>query len=177
MYLNVKVWKSRGFSTQTVGNYELLNVLWMRRNYRIFFISFVYIRHQRVVLNGILSDWKGLEAICIWDTSVWFFCALVIFWPFCLCCLFVLCYSFGSYLYIGHQRVVLNGILSDWKGLEAGVPQGPALGPLLCLVYINNLPGNIKDNMKLFAQMILHFSFVCLKFTKLVKFLKAISEQ
>ena len=59
---------------------------------------------------------------------------------------------FISYFKSRHQRVVLNGIQSDWKGLEAGVPQGSVLGPLLSLVYINDLPENIKANMKLFAD-------------------------
>ena len=59
---------------------------------------------------------------------------------------------FVSYLQGRHQRVVLNGIQSEWKVLEAGVPQGSVLGPLLFLVYINDLPENIKAKMKLFAD-------------------------
>ena len=35
-----------------------------------------------------------------------------------------------NYLYERHQRVVLNGCQSDWKIIEAGVPQGSVLGPL-----------------------------------------------
>ena len=59
---------------------------------------------------------------------------------------------FVSYLNDRHQRVVLNGIQSEWKTLEAGVPQGSVLGPLLFLVYINDLPDNIKATIKLFAD-------------------------
>ena len=57
-----------------------------------------------------------------------------------------------NYLYERHQRVVLNGCQSDWKIIDAGVPQGSVLGPLLLLLYINDLPDKILANMKLFAD-------------------------
>ena len=50
------------------------------------------------------------------------------------------------------QRVVLNGTVSDWQSINAGVPQGSVLGPLLFLAYINDLTDNISSEMRLFAD-------------------------
>ena len=58
----------------------------------------------------------------------------------------------NSYLTNCYQRVVLNGKCSQWSPIRAGVPQGSELGPLLSLVYINDLVDNISSDAKLFAD-------------------------
>ena len=57
-----------------------------------------------------------------------------------------------AYLRNREQRVVLNGQTSEWKRIYSGVPQGSVLGPLLFLIYINDLPDGISSMCKIFAD-------------------------
>ena len=56
--------------------------------------------------------------------------------------------------------MVLNGQLSPWSNIETGVPQGPILGPLLFLIYINDLSDGLTTNARLFADDVSLFSVV-----------------
>ena len=67
---------------------------------------------------------------------------------------------FQDYLNNRKQRVVLNGSYSSYSTIESGVPQGSVLGPLLFLIYINDLEKNIKSNIKFFADDTMLFSIV-----------------
>ena len=64
------------------------------------------------------------------------------------------------FLAVENKRVVLNGQHSSWEDVKAGVPQGLILGPLLFLIYINDLRNGLNSNAKLFADGKLLFSVV-----------------
>ena len=59
---------------------------------------------------------------------------------------------FKSYLADPKQRVVLPGAVSAWKYIKTGVPQGSILGPLLFLIYINDIVVDIHSSIRLFAD-------------------------
>ena len=57
-----------------------------------------------------------------------------------------------SFLGNRKQWVVLNQTESKWRRVYSGVPQGSVLGPILFLIYINDLPDYVKSNCKIFAD-------------------------
>ena len=69
-------------------------------------------------------------------------------------------YGVKGNLHARYQRVVLNGQTSAWELVKSGVPQGSVLGPLMFLIYINDLQGNIQSTCNIFADGTPLFSHV-----------------
>ena len=57
-----------------------------------------------------------------------------------------------SYLNDRRQVVVVNGHKSEMVHTKAGVPQGSKLGPLLFIIYMNDIINNIESNILIFAD-------------------------
>ena len=59
---------------------------------------------------------------------------------------------FGSYLPNRTQRVVIEGHCSDWRTINSGVPQGSVQGPLLFLIYINDITDDLASLPLIYAD-------------------------
>ena len=59
---------------------------------------------------------------------------------------------FRSYLEGRRQVVVIDGVKSNIEEIKAGVPQGSRLGPLLFLIYINDIIEDIESDIFIFAD-------------------------
>ena len=58
----------------------------------------------------------------------------------------------SSFLLGRTQKVSVNGKESNWKEVISGIPQGSVLGPLLFVIYINDLPDILESDAFLFAD-------------------------
>ena len=66
-----------------------------------------------------------------------------------------------SFLSNIQQCVQVNGSRSSWRNVTSGIPQGSVLGPILFVLFVNDLPNNVisdvfmsADNTKLFREIV-----------------------
>ena len=59
---------------------------------------------------------------------------------------------FKSYLSNRTQVVVVDGVKSQVEKVQAGIPQGSRLGPLLFIIYANDITNNLESEIILFAD-------------------------
>ena len=50
------------------------------------------------------------------------------------------------------QRVVVNSVKPEWAPVTSGIPQGSVLGPVLFIIYVNDLPDIIHSSIQMFAD-------------------------
>ena len=67
---------------------------------------------------------------------------------------------FESFLTGRTQSVICDGSRSNPTMVSSGVPQGTVLGPLLFLLYVNDLPENLQSSVRLFADDALLYGII-----------------
>ena len=57
-----------------------------------------------------------------------------------------------AFLCFRQQRVVVNGVKSNWAPVVSGLPLGTVLGPLLFSLHTNDIVSDIVSEIRLFAN-------------------------
>ena len=71
----------------------------------------------------------------------------------------VLCWV-ADFLSDRKVRILVRGEYSEWVDVISGVPEGPALGPILFLIYVNDIPEIVNCSIQMLADETKLFSNV-----------------
>ena len=58
----------------------------------------------------------------------------------------------GDFLIDRTQQVTINGVPSEKAAVTSGIPQGSVLGPLLFIMYINDLPNHVQNEVRILTD-------------------------
>ena len=61
-------------------------------------------------------------------------------------------YWIADFLSDRNMRIMVRGEYSEWVNVISGVPQGSVLGPILFLIYVDDIPERINCSIKMFAD-------------------------
>ena len=101
--------------------------------------------------SGLGQNDLNCEVTILAELNVLFFTVVVIIWD-CLRVTTEVTTELTTEVTITRGSTVVDGEVSNWKSVLSVVPQGSVLGPLLCLIYINDLDDNITSNVLKFAD-------------------------
>ena len=67
----------------------------------------------------------------------------------------------GNWLDNRRQRIVINGVKSEWLPVTRGIPQSSVQEPVLFIIYINDIDATVFSSVLMFADDTRLYNNVC----------------